>query len=195
MILNNCHSNNEIWKDIEGYQGYQVSNLGNVRTYNKITYTEKHGKRKWKNRNLKFKPSLSSKGAGQGAGYRVSLWKNGKEKDFLVARLVLANFTNTNINTKLTVNHKDGNRLNNNIENLEWLTLSENIKYGFTHGQYNKVQKECILQCEDEEYKFRSYSEASRFLDRTHNYIGEKIKNGKLKCESKDGKEYILKSW
>lgn len=48
MILNNCHSNNEIWKDIEGYQGYQVSNLGNVRTYNKITYTEKHGKRKWK---------------------------------------------------------------------------------------------------------------------------------------------------
>ena len=45
----------EIWKDIPNYNGYQVSNLGNVRTYNKITFTERHGERHWKNRILKQK--------------------------------------------------------------------------------------------------------------------------------------------
>ena len=45
----------EIWKDIKDYPGYQVSNLGRVRTYNKITHTEKHGIRHWENRILKQK--------------------------------------------------------------------------------------------------------------------------------------------
>ena len=79
----------EIWKDIKGYSGYQVSNLGRVRTHNKTTYTEKHGERHWKNRILKFKPDYNSRyKEKQGTGYRVTLWKNGKGKDYLVARLV-----------------------------------------------------------------------------------------------------------
>lgn len=40
----------EIWMDIPNYKGYQVSNFGKVRTYNKITYSKKHGERHWKNR-------------------------------------------------------------------------------------------------------------------------------------------------
>lgn len=39
---------NEIWKDIPGYNGYQASNLGRIRSHNKITYTERHGYRHWK---------------------------------------------------------------------------------------------------------------------------------------------------
>ena len=131
----------EIWKDIPNYDGYQVSNLGRVRTYNKTTYTEKHGVRRWKNRILKFKPSAPSTRSKQGTGYRVSLWKNGKCRDYLVARLVLSTFTNTDINTKLTVNHKDGDRLNNNLTNLEWLTRADNIKYGWQHNQYPYAKK------------------------------------------------------
>ena len=38
----------EIWKDIKNYKGYQVSNLGRVRTHNKTTYTKIHGERHWK---------------------------------------------------------------------------------------------------------------------------------------------------
>ena len=41
----------EIWKNIPNYEGYQVSNLGRIRTFNKLTYTKKHGIRKWKNKN------------------------------------------------------------------------------------------------------------------------------------------------
>jgi hypothetical protein len=131
----------EIWKDIPNYDGYQVSNLGRVRTFNKITYTKHHGFRHWKNRILKFKPSPPTKKTKQGIGYRVSLWKNGKVRDYLVARLVLSTFTGVDINTKLTVNHKDGNRFNNNLTNLEWLTRADNIKYGWQHNQYPYAKK------------------------------------------------------
>ena len=59
----------EIWKDIPNYNGYQVSNLGKIRTFNKVTYTKKHGKRQWKNRVLKYKFKSYS------PGFRVDLWK------------------------------------------------------------------------------------------------------------------------
>lgn len=133
----------EIWKDIKGYSGYQVSNLGRVRTHNKITYTKRHGERHWKDRILKFKPpTTKNQRSKQGMGYRVDLWKNGKPKSLLVARLVLSTFTETDIDTKLTVNHKDGDRLNNNINNLEWLTRKDNILYGYQNGQYPFAKKD-----------------------------------------------------
>lgn len=64
------------------------------------------------------------------------MWKDGKPKDFLVARLIATTFLEDLLETKMTVNHKDGNRLNNNVENLEWLSLADNIKYGFQYNQY-----------------------------------------------------------
>lgn len=126
----------EIWKNIPNYQGYQVSNLGRIRTHNKITHTEKHGERHWKNRILKFK------GQTYNTGYRVDLWKNGKAKTLLVARLVAFTFYNEDINNHtLTVDHIDGNRFNNNINNLELVSLAENIKRGFETGLYSNQKK------------------------------------------------------
>lgn len=181
----------EIWKDIKGYQGYQVSNLGRVRTHNKKTYTEKHGIRQWQDRILHFKPSTSSRAnIKQGMGYRVSLWKNGKCKDFLVARLVATTFLEDLIDTNMTVNHKDGNRLNNKVENLEWLSRSDNIKYGFENGQYKQIKT--ILYNENEYYEFRSQSLASQFLQRSRSYILNCFKNNK-KVISKDGIEYNVR--
>lgn len=99
---------NEIWKDIPNYPGYQASNLGRIRTYNKVTYTKMHGERHWKDRILKFKPyTTTNQRSKQGMGYRVSLWKNGKEKTLLVARLVATTFLENLIDTKMTVNHKN----------------------------------------------------------------------------------------
>ena len=74
----------EVWKDIPNYEGiYEVSNLGRIRTHkDKITYTKRHGKRKWKQRIMKFK------GITPKTGYRISLWKDGKQKDLLVARML-----------------------------------------------------------------------------------------------------------
>lgn len=124
----------EIWKNIEGYEGYQVSNLGRIRTHNKITFSKRHGERHWKDRILKPK-------VGKDKCLRVDLWKNGKHKTLLLHRLIANTFLEQNINTNLTVNHKDGNRLNNKVDNLEWLSRKDNILYGFENGQYPQAKK------------------------------------------------------
>lgn len=132
----------EEWRDIKDYEGYQVSNIGRVRTHNKTTYTQRHGIRHWKDRVLSFKPSTNtSQKSKQGMGYRVDLWKNGKPKTLLVARLVATTFLKDFIDTEMTVNHKNGNRLDNRVENLEWLTRKDNIRYGFQNGQYPFAKK------------------------------------------------------
>ena len=74
-------------------------------------------------------------------GYRVDLWKNGKPKCFLVARLVATTFLEDLIDTDMTVNHKNGNRLDNRVENLEWLSRADNIRYGFENGQYPQAKR------------------------------------------------------
>lgn len=181
----------EIWKDIKNYPGYQVSNLGRVRTYNKISFTNMHGERHWKDRILKFKPyTTTNQRSKQGMGYRVTLWKDGKPKTLLVARLVATTFLEDLIDTDMTVNHKDGNRLNNRVENLEWLSRSDNIKYGFENGQYR--QDKTILYNENEHYEFRSKSLASEFLQRNKGYISACVKNNK-KATSKNGIKYNIK--
>lgn len=177
----------EIWKDIPRYPGYQASNLGRIRTFNKVTFTKRHGERHWQNRILKFKPSISTKKIKKGPGYRVSLWKNGKSKDFLVARLIATTFLEDFIETEMTVNHKNGDRLDNRVENLEWLSRSENIRYGFENGQYKQYRT--ILYNENEKIEFRSQSLASSFLGRKNGYIRNCLKSNR-KIVSKNGIEY-----
>lgn len=181
----------EIWKDIPRYKGYQASNLGRIRTHNKITFTKMHGERHWRDRILKFKPDYNSKNNGkQGTGYRVSLWKNGKSKDFLVARLIATTFLEDLINTEMTVNHKDGNRLNNNINNLEWLSRKDNIKYGFENGQFK--QHKTILYNDNEKIEFRSKALASKFLLRNAGYISMCVKHNRIAISKKNNKKYKI---
>lgn len=175
----------EIWKDIPNYEGYQASNLGRIRTYNKITYNKMHRERHWKNRILKYKIQNDYK-----TGYRVTLWKSGKPKDLLVARLVGTTFLENLIDTNMTINHKDGNRLNNRVENLEWLSRADNIKYGFENGQYK--QTHIILYNNNKEYEFRSLTLASQFLGRNNSYISNCIKK-RRKIISKKGIIYNYK--
>lgn len=162
---------NEIWKDIPNYEGYQVSNLGRVRTHNKITYTEKHGKRHWKDRILKYK------GDTYKTGYRVDLWKDGKPKTFLVARLVAYTFFEKDINDhSLTVNHKDGNRFNNNINNLELITLKENIQHEFRTGLYKGQIKIKITDKVTGTIIYpSSLSEGSKLIYQSTSYLSAKI--------------------
>lgn len=182
----------EIWKDIPNYKGYQASNLGRIRTYNKITYTKLHGERHWKNRILKFKPTNKNAHIKQGGGYRVSLWKDGKCKDFLVARIIATTFLENLIDTKMTVNHKNGNRLDNRVENLEWLTLSENIKYGFENNQYQQINIKLKNKNTNKISEFKSLSGAGSFLGRSSGYISDCIKyNRKIKDIEKNEYEII----
>ena len=162
----------EIWKDIEGFEGYQVSNHGRVRTYNKITSNSLYPVRRWKNRILKLK---TSKRDGR---VRVCLWKDGREYTLTVHRLVAIAFLGTPEDESMTVNHKDGDPSNNMLSNLEWMSKGDNIRYGFTHGQYS-TQKSIRIQIKDEERVFRSYAECDRFLGRYLGYISDALKNNR----------------
>ena len=168
--------NKERWKDIPGYKGiYQASTSGRIRTTEgKVTYTERHGVRHWKSRILKTRGKQES-------GYRVCLWKDGKPKDWLTARLIATTFLGMP-DLEMTVNHKDGNRFNNNIENLEWLSLADNIRHGFDAGLYSSNEKAvAIIDDNGKRYEFKSLAEADRYLGRRTGYVsGCKSKNRKI---------------
>lgn len=97
----------EEWQDIERFSGiYQVSNLGRVRSF-------------------KVKPSgkLLRPGATSRGYMSVGLYENGKQRSMTVHRLVLEAFVGP---SHLEVNHKDGDKCNNHIENLEYATSKDN---------------------------------------------------------------------
>ncbi|MFA5528306.1 MAG: NUMOD4 domain-containing protein [Peptostreptococcales bacterium] len=108
----------EIWKDIKNYENhYQISNMGNVRSLksNKIIC-----KRKDKDNYL-----------------LVRLFKFGKAKQYSIHRLVADAFI-PNPKNKPQVNHMDGNKENNIVSNLEWVTSKENTYHAFEIGLINK---------------------------------------------------------
>ena len=119
----------ELWKDIEGYEGlYQVSNLGRIRSTEHI------------DRLGRLKPSTIRKVHDNGRGYlKVLLKENSKQKNFLVHRLVAIAFLEKPQN-KDYINHKDGNKQNNRVDNLEWCNRSENMKHSYSLG-LSKIRK------------------------------------------------------
>ena len=169
------------WKDIPDFEGYQVSDTGLVRTHNKITYTEHHGARHWQDRILKFKNAEKSK-RNQA---RVDLWKDGKPHCFVVARLVAFTFFGADINDhSLTVNHIDGNWHNNDLRNLELISLAANIKHGFENGLYHTCNKTRVInKLTGEKTECRSEADACRVIGKSHSYINVKRKQGKNENE------------
>jgi hypothetical protein len=117
-------SEEEIWKTIEDYSNYAVSNLGRV-----------------KNINRQYILKQSNRG-----GYSsVSLKNSNCKKNFRVHRLV-ANAFIPNIENKSDVNHKDKNRSNNNINNLEWMTRKENNQHKSIDLVYKNNRNKTILR-------------------------------------------------
>ncbi len=176
----------EIWKDIPGYEGiYQASTDGNIRSVEgKQTHSTRHGVRTWKSRILKPK----SDGNQRKTGYRITLWKNKVAHDYLVARLICATYHGNMLDTDMTVNHKDGDRLNNCVENLEWLTRGDNIRHAFRNGM-QPDQKAITLKSDDAILIFRSLSQASEFLGHNTGYISGQIKK-KRPIRDACGREY-----
>ena len=112
----------EIWKDIKGYENkYQVSNLGKVKIKENITQRMNMGVlRDYKQKEIIMKPSEN------GCGYlKVGLNKDGNYKNSYVHRLVAAAFL-TNEDNLPQVNHIDGDKYNNCVDNLEWCTEKNN---------------------------------------------------------------------
>lgn len=105
---------NEVWEEVLGYQGmYLVSNLGNVKSMSA-----------WKNGGLmKLKPNRYGY-------YRINLCLDMKRETVFVHRIVWEAFNGV-IPDTLQINHIDGNKTNNRLDNLELVTASENIQHAF----------------------------------------------------------------
>ena len=161
----------EIWKDVEGYEGkYQVSNLGRMRIL--------------KNMILQTTPT----------GYiSINLYKNGKGKRTSVHRLVAKAFI-PNPENKPYINHKDTNRSNNCINNLEWCTPKENTQHSIKYGNSKNLLKR--LETIREKYKRKinqydldgnfikqwdSLNEAARFLNKKSSGPISNCCSGKIK--------------
>lgn len=112
---------NEEWKDIPNYDGlYKVSNLGNIKSFNTKTNHKEP---------INLKQTMDRKN-----GYlTVSLCKDKVQKIYRVHRLVAEAFI-PNPNNYPIINHKDGRKQNNNVNNLEWCTYQQNIIHSWENG-------------------------------------------------------------
>lgn len=115
----------EIWKDIKGFEGlYQVSNMGRVRSLRK---------------NIILKSRIAR-------GYEgVTLCANNIHKDYYIHRMV-ANAFIPNPNNYPIVNHKDENKTNNCVDNLEWCTQEYNVNYGTGIAKRARSRSKKVLQ-------------------------------------------------
>lgn len=177
----------EIWKDIPGYEGiYEASNLGRIRTaVGKTTSNARYDVRVWKTRIMKQKQTKNGKRDDK----RVILWKDGKEKTFLVARLVAMAWLGVP-EEGMTVNHINGDHIDNRPENLEWVSLADNIRHGFETGLYSSCQKRMtIIGVDGEMREFPSMAATDRFLGRSRGYTSLAISRG-YRLKSSDGNIY-----
>ena len=169
----------EAYKDIKNYEGlYQISNFGKVRSLKRyVNAPQNGGVRQIKERILV--PTISSTGY-----YQVTFGKNGitdKEK-YSIHKLVLLYFI-PNPYKKRCGNHKDGNKLNNHISNLEWCTYKENMEHAFRTKLCDTKKRVKIIELDKD---FESITDCEMWLKSNGYSKGRKstismVCNNKLK--------------
>ncbi len=172
----------EIWKDIPNYDGiYQASNLGRIRNAKTLSIR---------------------KPINYGPYYTLQLSINGNRKLFLVHKLIAATFIPNPLN-KREINHIDGNKHNNRVDNLEWVTRKENAMHSAKTGLQTKEQfkkanscaiaktQKPLLQIKNGKViaRYKSLRDACRKLKMSSGYISDFIK-GKTRCKKAYGYEW-----
>ena len=142
---------NEIWKDIKEFEGlYQVSNLGRVKSLN-YNHT---GKEKIRNTYV-----------DNNGYYKVGLWKNGKIYDKRIHRLMAETFID-NPNNLECINHINGIKTDNRVENLEWCTCKENTAHAIQTGLKKEYcTKKKPVYCPELNIDFKSMRDAARYFN------------------------------
>jgi hypothetical protein len=162
----------EIWKDIIDYEGlYQVSNMGRVKSYDRLECV---------NGVIRLRKGKMLKLSKCTNGYlKVSLRPIIDTQYKLVHRLVAQTFIENEYN-KLTVNHKDSNRENNNVMNLEWSTHSENMYHARTQGNakfcYIEKPQEIKNINTGEIINFKNTTELCKFFGKSKCWLNNKRK-------------------
>jgi len=128
----------EVYKVIPGYEDYQISNLGNVKSTKRKTIRILKAERS-KHKHTQYE--------------RVTLCKDGKTQRFLIHRLVAISFI-PNPNYKPQINHKDNIGYHNEVSNLEWVTAKENMQHSTNQNRQKEVRK---LGCKAASLKNQQY--------------------------------------
>lgn len=177
---------NEVWKDIKGYEGlYQVSNLGRVKTLERKIYN--NGIKK---ETLQKEKIMSNKKTNGNGYIIVSLTKNGASKNKYVHRLVAETFMGNEDNLPC-INHKNEIRSDNNVNNLEYCTYKYNNNYngkakraGLKLRNNKKTSKKIYQMNENDEIinEYPSISQASRELNISVQSLCECLRGKQKHC-------------
>lgn len=137
----------EEWMIIKYNNNYEVSNLGNVRNR--------------KSQKI-LKPAISNKGY-----YLVSLSRDCKQHTYTIHKLVMEHFNRCAFDYEV-INHKDHNKLNNTLENLEYITQKENVKDAYNNGLCEncrkQAQKNILKASESQKIKVNQYDLEGNFI-------------------------------
>lgn len=137
----------EIWLTIKYNDNYEVSSLGNVR--NKKTKRI-------------LKPAISNKGY-----YLVALSNKGKLHTYSIHKLVMEHFNRCAFDYEV-INHKDHNKLNNKLENLEYITQQENVKDAYDSGLCENARQQAkynvLKASEEKKIKINQYDIQGNFI-------------------------------
>lgn len=135
-FLESVSLDGEIWKDVVGYEGlYAVSNLGRVASYERYVVGSRRKCMRFNKARI-MSPRKSK--TYNGGYYAVELKRDGQAQRFYVHRLVASHFIKNNDPLKKEVDHIDCNTLNNKLENLRWVTHSENQRNKNTLEKFSK---------------------------------------------------------
>ena len=176
----------EIWKPVPGYEGlYEVSNLGRVRSVNR--YVKSKGESYWLRKGKMLSPAKDKNGY-----LKVNLSCNGKNNIIRVHRLVAQAFL-PNPDNLLEVNHKDEDKTNNRVENLEWCTAKYNNNYGTKIERQKKtnIQNGFWTGLSKEEYMKKYNQDRKEYKKKWYQENKDKAKEYDKKYYQKN-KENIL---
>lgn len=115
----------EEWRPVVGYEGYyEISSIGNIRSLDRYVFN----KGNQSNSFIKGKPLMSME--NKYGYYMHCLYKDGRYKNVPIHRMVALAFLQ-NTDNEPQINHKDGNKKNNRVENLEWVSPSKNVQHAY----------------------------------------------------------------
>lgn len=154
---------NEIWKDVVGYEGlYQVSNLGRVKSY--------YGK----NGRLTTEPRMLSGKRDKDGYIEVRLCKQGKVAYKRIHRIVASHFLTGD--TSLQVNHVDGDKSNNRVDNLEFTTPKENVTHAHKTGLHKGCVTKVLIGTPKNFLEFSSITSAATYLEVHRGWFRDNVK-------------------
>lgn len=165
----------EVWRDIRGYEGaYKISTYGRIKSYQKTSM------------GVLLHPGL------QNSGYRYIGLVKKKRKFYLVHRLVAITFLH-NPNNYPCVNHKDGDKTNNYLDNLEWVSYSDNIRHAIDvlHKDLQETLRKPI-RCVETRKEYSSVTAAAEDVNGIISNISA-VANRQKKKDSK-GYYYVPKT-